>query len=292
MTFGQLDIFVTLAETRGFTAAALRLGISQPAVSHALKSLEDELGITLFNRTVSPIELTPLGERLLSRAREILGLADAMHQEASEYRGVQTGRLRIGSFGATSSLQILPRLLEAFHAAHPGIEVLIEEAADDEIIRWIEDRRIDLGFVVLPDERFRTWPVAQDQFVALVAADSALAMQSSIRLEQLCEMPFIMPESGSARIIRRLFTQARLSPNVRYRTSQMLSTLTMVARNQGVSVVAEMALPPTNGKEGWVSKPLNSVRTRKIGLAMHPHATPSPAAVAFVEVVKKSRDDF
>ena len=165
MTFGQLEIFATLAETRGFTAAALRLGVSQPAVSHALKALETELGVALLDRTVSPIEVTPVGERLLARAREILGLADAMHQEALEYRGVQSGRLRIGSFGATSSLQLLPRLLERFHSEHPAIEVMVEEAPDDEIIRWIEDRRIDLGFVVLPDDRFRTWPIAQDQFV-------------------------------------------------------------------------------------------------------------------------------
>lgn len=292
MTFGQLEIFATLAETRGFTAAALRLGVSQPAVSHALKALETELGVALLDRTVSPIEVTPVGERLLARAREILGLADAMHQEALEYRGVQSGRLRIGSFGATSSLQLLPRLLERFHGEHPAIEVMVEEAPDDEIIRWIEDRRIDLGFVVLPDDRFRTWPIAQDQFVALVAADSALAEQPSVRLEQLCEMPFIMPESGSGGIIRQLFTRSRLSPNVRYRTSQMLSTLTMVSRNQGVSVVAEMALPPVTGQEGWVSRPLNPVRTRKIGLAMHPQATPSPAAVAFVDVVEKTRGVF
>lgn len=288
MTFGQLEIFATLAETRGFTAAALRLGVSQPAVSLALKNLEEELGVILFDRSSSPIALTPLGKSLLARARQILGLSDAMLQEASEYRGVQTGSLRIGSFGATSSLQILPRLLETFHKAHPGIEVMVEEAADEEVIRWIEDRRVDLGFVVLPDDRFRTWPVAKDQFVALVAAESPLARQPSIRLNELCEAPFIMPESGSAGIIRRLFTQSRLSPKVRYRTSQVLSTLTMVARGQGVSVVAEMALPPWTEKEGWIRKPLSPVRTRTIGLAMHPHATPSPAAVAFVEMVEKN----
>lgn len=290
MTFGQFEIFAALAETRGFTTAALRLGISQPAVSHALKSLEDELGVVLFNRSSSPIELTPLGERLLTRAREILGLADAMRQEASEYRGVQTGSLRIGSFGATSSLQILPRLLELFQKAHPGIEVLVEEAADEEVIRWIEERRVDLGFVVLPDDRFKTWPVAKDQFVALVAADNPLAAQADIRLAQLCDAPFIMPESGSAGIISRLFTQSRLSPKVRYRTSQVLSTLTMVARGHGVSVVAELALPPKGGKSEWIAKPLNPVRTRSIGLAMHPQASPSPAAIAFVEMLEKHQN--
>ena len=292
MTFGQLEIFATLAETRGFTAAALRLGISQPAVSHALKSLEDELGIKLFDRSAAPIALTPLGARLLSRSREILGLANAMQQEAAEYRGVQTGSLRIGSFGATSSLPILPRLLYAFHQTYRGIEVLVEEAADEDVIAWIAQRRVDLGFVVLPDDRFRTWPLAKDQFVALVSADSPLADQDDVALADLCAAPFIMPESGSAGITRKLFTQSRLSPRVRYRTSQVLSTLTMVARGQGVSVVAEMALPPEVPSQGWVKKPLRPVRTRSIGLAMHQNAEPSPAAMAFVDLAARSKPSF
>lgn len=289
MTFGQLEIFATLAETRAFTAAAMRMGVSQPAISQALKGLEDELGVKLLDRAGSPVKLTPIGERLLSRAREILGLADAMRQEASKHQGVQTGSLRIGSFGSTSSLQILPHLMEAYHRAHPGIEVFVEEASDDEVIRRIEDRRVDVGFVVLPDDRFRTWPIAQDQFVAMVPAESGLANKSDISLQELCDEPFIMPESGSAGIIRRLFTQSRLDPRVRYRTSQIMSTLALVAGGQGVSVVAEMALPPTKGSEGWVSKPLRPVRTRKVGLAMHQNAVPSPAAMAFVKLVEKTK---
>lgn len=128
-------------------------------------------------------------------------------------------------------------MLELFQKAHPGIEILVEEAADEEVIRWIEERRVDLGFVVLPDDRFKTWPVAKDQFVALIAADIPLAAQTDIRLAQLYDAPFIMPESGSAGFISRLSTQSHLSPKVRYRTSQVLSTLTMVAHGHGVQLL-------------------------------------------------------
>ena len=289
MTFGQLEILVMLGETRGFTQAGNRLGISQSAVSHALKGLEDELGVKLFERGNAGVEITEMGARMLARAREIIGLADVMQQEASDFRGAQLGSLRIGSFGATSSLQLLPELLEVFSAQYPGIEVLVEEAADEQVIDWIQERRIDLGFVVLPDDRFKTYPLTQDQFVALVPANSDLASRDSIRLEDLCEDPFIMPESGSARIISRLFTSAGLAPNVRYRTSQLLSTMTMVARGQGISVVADLALPPATGNEGWVHKSLDPIRKRTIGLAMHKNATPSPAALAFVKVAEKLR---
>lgn len=284
MTFGQLEIFVALAEARGFTSAALRLGVSQPAISHALKCLEDEFGVLLFDRSLSPISLTPVGEHLLSHSRQILGLANAMHQEAASHLGVKTGSLRIGSFGASSSLQILPGLLEAFYREYPGIDVVIEEAPDEEVARWIESRHVDLGFVVLPDDRFQTWPLARDQFVALVPMDCPLATQPDVSLEELTSLPFIMPESGSAGIVDQLFVQAGLKPKVRYRTTQLLSGLTMVARGLGVSIVAEMALPEPTGAERWTSKPLRPPRPREIGLAMHPTAIPTPAAQAFVKI--------
>ncbi len=81
MTFTQLEIFVLVAELRGFTAAATQLSISQSAVSHALKSLERELGVDLIKRHQAAIEVTEIGRQLLGRAREILGLSEAMRQE-------------------------------------------------------------------------------------------------------------------------------------------------------------------------------------------------------------------
>lgn len=287
MTFSQLEIYAILAETKGFTATAKRLGITQPAVSHALKSLETELGVALFERRGAHVEITQIGARLLEHAREILGLSETMQQEAAGFRGVQLGVLRIGSFGATSSLQLLPHLLEAFGQEHPGIDVLVEEAADEEVIRWIETRRVDVGFVVLPDDRFRTFALTSDQFVALVPAGSPLAQRPRLRLDELCDAPFIMPESGSAQIISRLFSEANLRPNIRYRTSQILSTLTMVERGQGISVVADLVLPRTTPQDGWVCKPLDPVRTRAIGLAIHRRAAISPALRAFITTAER-----
>ncbi|MDF9301699.1 LysR family transcriptional regulator [Tritonibacter mobilis] len=289
MTFGQLEIFVALSEAQSFTLTARRLGISQPAVSHALKSLETALNVSLFDRQGSQIVLTPIGAQLLERAREILGLSRTMQQEAASFRGLDTGNLRIGSFGATSSLQLLPDLMSAFHRAYPGIDVFIEEAADDIIVKWLEERRIDMGFVVLPDDRFETIPIATDQFVALVPRQSALAKQERVTLSDLCNDPFIMPESGSVKIVSALFAAAGLTPQTRYRTSQLLSTLSMVGRGQGVSVVAEMAVPAAHPDAPWVIRPLSPAHPRMIGLALHPTAVRSPAVTAFLRIAKTLR---
>ena len=88
MTFSQLEVFVVVAELCGFTLAAQQLGISQSAVSHALKKLEEDLGVSLIERNKSQAELTVAGTRLLPRAREILGLSETMRQEAADIKGL------------------------------------------------------------------------------------------------------------------------------------------------------------------------------------------------------------
>ena len=166
MTLTQLEVFSQVAELRGFTSAALRLGISQSAVSHALKGLEQELGVELLRRHQGQVELTDIGAQLLQRARAMLGLADTLRQEAADARGMKRGTLRIGSFGPTSSTKLLPALLARYRLAHPGIRVQVDEGPDRQVLQWLEERRIDVGFVVLPQERFDTFALVEDQMVA------------------------------------------------------------------------------------------------------------------------------
>src|SRR6185503_17212056 len=102
MTFTQLEVFAALARAGSFSRAAALLGITQSAVSHAMRALETELGVTLVRR-------------------------DAPRQEAAGARGVASGTLRIGSFGSTVSLRLLPGLLAAYRRLHPQVEVQVEE---------------------------------------------------------------------------------------------------------------------------------------------------------------------
>ncbi|SET50403.1 LysR family transcriptional regulator [Oceanicella actignis] len=289
MTFGQLEIFAALADAGGFTAAAARLGISQSAVSHAIRALEADLGVPLVNRAKARPEPTEIGALLLTRARAVLGLAETMRQEAAAYRGVRLGSLRIGSFGPTATLHLLPNLLAAFRADWPGVEVLVEEGDDETVLRWLEERRVDVAFAVLPDERFDAHPLIEDQFVALLPQDDPLAAQPAVTLRELCARRFIMTEAGSQGVIGRLFSEAGLRPKIHARTAQVLSTLAMVSRGEGAAVVAELAMPPVAGFEGFAVKPLDPPRRRSVGLALLPGAPASPAAQAFVRTAAQLR---
>ncbi|QAY85938.1 LysR family transcriptional regulator [Pseudomonas arsenicoxydans] len=283
MTLTQLEIFSLVAELRGFTAAANRLGISQSAVSHALKSLEQELGVELFRRHQSQVELSDIGQQLLLRARAMLGLANTLRQEAADARGMKSGTLRIGSFGPTSSIKLLPTILQRYRTAQPGIEVHIDEGPDRQVIQWLEERRIDVGFVVLPEDRFDTFMLIEDRLVALLPNNHPLADRDSLSLSDLCHDPFVLTEAGSSELVSRLFSAARLTPNIRYRCSQLLSTLDTVSRGDALTVVAEGSLPD-DSDDRYVKKPLSPAVSRKVGLAVLDQRQSSPATLAFIEL--------
>ncbi len=289
MTFTQLEIFVMVAEMRGFTAAALRLGISQSAVSHAIKSLESELDAQLVEREQAAVTVTELGQRLLLRAREILGLAEAMRQDAAVARGLHRGLLRIGSFGPTASLKLLPAILQAYRQRYPGVEVQIDEGPDAAVLQWVADRRVDVGFAVLPDDRFDTVPLVEDQLSALIPRDHALAGHNAVTLAQLGEYPFIMPEAGCSALIEPLFGAAGLAPQVRYRMSQMVTVLHLVENGDGITVLPELALPHglAQTHPRIVVRPLAPMVRRRVGLILRNLGRASPAAQAFAAIARE-----
>jgi len=285
MTLTQLEIFSLVAELQGFTSAAHRLGISQSAVSHAIKGLEQELGVALFRRHQAQVELSDIGTQLLGRARAMLGLANTLQQEAADARGMKRGTLRIGSFGPTSSNYLLPKILNRFRQEYPGIEVHVDEGPDRQVIQWLDERRIDIGFVVLEQERLDTFPLFEDQMVALLPANHTLAAREQVSLKDLCSDPFALTEAGSTELVMRLFNEARLTPTVRYRCSQLLSTLETVSRGDAVSVVAQASLPAGNDPR-YVQRGLSPRVPRQVGLAVLDRRQSSPAALAFIRIAQ------
>ena len=151
------------------------------------------------------------------------------------------------------------------------------------------DRRVDLGFVVLPEESFETVELVEDQLVAILPATHPLADRPSVKLAELCSDPFILTEAGSTQLVTKLFGAARLTPCIRYRNSQILSTLSLAACGAGISIIAELAIPPQSDRFDamYVVKPLNPPAKRKVGIAYHGRQS-SLAVQAFVALSKKA----
>lgn len=286
MTLTQLEIFVAVAQRRGFTLAATELNISQSAVSHAIRALEQELGVALLLRYQGQIELTDIGATLVQRANAMLGLADAMRMEAADAQAMKVGTLRIGSFGPTSSQRLLPLILNTFSHLHPGIEIHIDEGPDRQVVQWLLDRRVDVGFVTLPNDQFDTCLLLEDQMVAVLPLGHRLATQPAVTLNDLCGDPFVLTEAGSSALVSQLFAGARLQPRVRYRTSQLMSTLAAVERGDAVTIVAESSLPQ-QAVSHYVAKALAPRVKRLVGIAVLDKAQATPVAKAFIEVAQK-----
>lgn len=286
MTLGQLELFVALVEAGGFSAAGARLGISQSSVSHTVKALEQALGTALFDRRQSPPALTDGAKRLLPHARTLLSAAEAIRQEVQAEQGLKSGLLRIGSFGPSSSLRLLPQLLRAFALRHPGVEVRVDEEADGVIAQWLVDRRVELGFVTLPQERFDTVPLATDEYVVVLPERHPLATQEAIRPKQLHRQPFIASSAGCGDEIGGILSRAGAQPLELFRLPQVMSVLGLVQQGLGVSVSVRLALP--DAWPGVVYRPLQPSAARHVALAMLDRSALSPAAQAFVAMAQKT----
>lgn len=286
MTLTQLEIFIAVVERQGFSTAAAQLKISQSAVSHAIKALEDEFGVALLNRQNRHVELTDIGACFIKRARMILGLAETMRQETADARGMKRGTLRIGSFGPTSSMRLLPIILEKYRQLYPNIEIHISEGPDEQVIQWIMDRRVDVGFVTLPEDKFDTYPLIEDEMVVLLPKFNPLTFKNKITLEDLCSDPFILTEAGSGEFVSRMFLAKKLQPNIRYRTAQLMSTFAIVSRGEAITIVAESALPELS-PFFYIKKNLHPPIKRSVALAVVDERQSSPATKAFIMLAKK-----
>jgi len=289
MTPAQLQAFVTVAQVNSFTTAATILGISQSAVSHAIKSIEKELGVTLFTRGKANIELTEVGNKILSKVHSVLGLFESIRQTANETKNLQQGVLKIGSFGPSFSAHLLPIILREYQKHYPNIKVFIEEGEDHQVKEWVADRKVDLGCIILPEQKLDYIYLTTDTLSAVVSATHPLADKSKVGIADLCDFPFVLTEGTTGEMVMELFTQSKLRPNIRYTNIQIMSMLSMVSSGSAVSITAELSIPSDKqAKAGsFVTKTLHPVVKREIGLAMLNRLHLSPAAAAFVKTAAR-----
>lgn len=284
-TLRQLELFLSLAASDGIAAAGARLGMTPSATSHALRALESVLGAAVVDRNGTHLTLTHAGQLILPHVRDVFTALHLVQTTAAASAGLKTGKLRIGSFGPSSSLNLLPPLLETFRARYPGIEVYVTEKRDADIEQDLIEKRIEIGVVTLPKAQFDTHPLAIDEFVAVLPEHHPLAASQTVSLRDLAMHPLVLTHAGSQDLISRLFDRAGIKPTVTHELSQLLSLLEFVARGQGVSIIAGLAAPARY--EGVVYRSLTPRASRRIGLACLNESRLSPAAQAFWQQAKK-----
>lgn len=241
MEIRQLRAFVAIAETGTFTAGALRVHVTQAAISMQIRQLETEIGAKVFVRAPRHVILTEAGEQLLRRARHILREHDAALDEIAELAGAERGRLRIGSASAMVLTDQLPGILSNLRDQHPGAEIAVTSGTSEVLVDQILAGEIDIAFVSLPvDVRgIKTERLSEDQLVAIASPRHKLAKQKTISAYTLAGERLILGERGgnTRRLIDQFFAQAGVTLHVAMELSRQQAIRRMVEADMGVGIV-------------------------------------------------------
>lgn len=233
MKIDQLRVFLAVAEYLHFTKAADSLYITQPAVSAAIQSLEEQYGVKLFHRIGRHIELTDAGKLLQTEAQKILDLVELTAQGLRELNGLQRGELKIGS-SLTVGNYWLPEKISQFKQQYPGIDINCTLANAEEIFSGTVNGSFDLGLVtgeVRPalSQSLVTEVIAQDLVTIVVGQAHSWFNRDRITLRDLTASSWIMREPGSGS--RQMFEQTLQGWGVNpddLNTSLILTTSEMI----------------------------------------------------------------
>jgi DNA-binding transcriptional LysR family regulator len=290
MDLRQLRYLVALAEECHFTRAAERMHIAQPALSQQIRRLEDEVGLPLVDRTTRRVALTEAGTLLVDRARRALREVDAARAELAELAGVRGGHVVIGAMQSLGPFD-LSRLLAAFHARYPEVELTVQEELSDALLDMLRTDAVDLAFLSLTGERAHERQGAQtlliEPLVLIVAPGHPLADRKRVRLAELAGEPFVMFREGAG--LRHIIVAAAraegFEPRVAFETNEIERARALVARGLGVSVVPEHDARRAHDDLAIVELHRPAL-SRDVTLAWRPERRLAPAAAAFLALAR------
>jgi DNA-binding transcriptional LysR family regulator len=288
--FLGLQAFLSIAERGSFSRAAAHLNLSQTALSHRIKKLEEDLGLQLLARTTRQVALTPAGLDLLPTARKIIGeLSDAVDLLRERGRARQE-RITLGCL-PTIAAHHLPRVLREFNALHPGIAIKVHDNSASEIATLVQSGQAEFGVTIIA---MNIWdlavtPLIKERFVLLCTKDSEFAKRRFVAWSNLQEAPLIRisPQAGNRALIDDALGRRRDTLNWRYEVQHLQTAVGMVLEKLGVAVVPNIAVE-TQGREGLVALPLrNPSVSRTVGIVVKRGLPVSKPAQALIDMIRK-----
>lgn len=248
MEIRQLEIFCVVADERGFSVAAEKLGLTQPTVSFQIASLENELGTKLLDRGGRSTMPTKSGEVLYRYARQILELSDEAKQAIHSLIGLLWGEVALGASTIPGGY-ILPGLLQKFREGHPGIEITMKIDDTGGVLKKVLDNDVELGVVGASDtsEKLAFTKFISDELVVIAPADNKLIEGNSISLDDLKKVPFVSREGGSG---TRAIMEGKIKEaganfgnlNIAMVMGSTESVKRAVESGAGISIVSERAV--------------------------------------------------
>ena len=286
LKLSQIQALIAVADCANFSEAALQMELSQSAVSHAIASLETELGVQLFHRGRHGAQLTPVGERVLIHGHQIARALEMMVKEADLEKGLQGGQVRIVTFRSVAT-HILPGIIAEFRDRFPKITVSITEVYYTQAVEEaLRSGKADIGFVSLPiSDEFETREILRDKYIVLLPPTAKL-LNTKITWEELAAYPLILqpPETACSIPLRKYLATSELPINIAYELSEDSTIVSMVLQGLGTAILPRLAAEPIPAKVKVCSLPADFERI--IGVAVLRDGLLIPAVFAFLDLVK------
>ncbi len=265
--------------------------MSQPALSLAIRTLEDSLGGRLFVRTTRHVQLTPEGSALLPQAIRLLADWDSMRERSRQHFTLQRGHVTIAAMPSFAG-NVLPRILVRYRARFPNVTLSVHDVVHEQVIDMVRAGRVEIGFAFEPDAdqdlAFR--PLFADKFVAVIPADGRLGRVKEVVWAELLEEPFIALQRPSTvrRFLEASLEDKGLKLHVALECHQLATVGQFVAAGLGVSVVPALCSAQMRSLGAACVPVRRPAISRRVGFITRRDQQLSTAAAAMTEVARES----
>jgi DNA-binding transcriptional LysR family regulator len=266
MDLGELQVFLTVAREGSFSRAAERLYRTQPAVSLAIRKLEEDLGQPLFVRGSRPVRMTDAGNLLKDYAERLINLRDEVKKGLTELEGLERGELSVGV--NESSIHALLPALAKFREKHGGVQVRVHRMFSRDIPHEVLNYRLDLGAVsyIPRDPQLQATEILRDELCLVVPPKHSLARRKEVDISDLGAETFIahIVESPFRRRVIELFSRHHTALNMPIEMPTIESIKRFVQMGMGVAIVPRMCVQ-WEIEHGWMKE----VKVKQMHMPRH-----------------------
>lgn len=283
MTLLTYEIFETVVQEKSFHKASQLLNMTPSAISHAVSSMEKEVGFALFIRGKQETVLTTHGELLLPYVRAVLKSEESLQEIIASFRGLEKGTLKLGGFNSVCSMWI-PEIVKRFQENFPNIRIEIYQGTYADLVEWLRNGTIDLGIMSKVDaEGFDYEVIYKDRLLCVVPKDFQTKNPGYITFEEMKGQRFVTQWSSCDGDVQRVLKNHGLEPSTYCHVVDDMSTIAMVEAGMGICILPELLI--AKGEQvDWY--PMEEDCYREIVLAVNSFRTVSPAVKKMIEIIR------
>jgi len=288
-TIKQLRAFVTVVDSGNFAEACVLLHLSQPALSIAIKNLEDGMGGKLLIRSTKRSVLTPEGKEFYPTAKLLLNDWDNAFNDLNDLFSLKRGKLELAAMPSVGS-SLLPGYLKLFRDKHPNINIKVHDVIAEDTLAMVRAERVEIAVTFDPGDcdDLTFYPLFSDNFIVALPANHPLLNSDDISWQEISQYPFIslLKPSSIRELIDRTIKANDIQLNIEFEANQLATIGKMISEQLGISIMPSLCKPQLQS-QGVLCRPLKSpLVSRRVGIVKKRRIPLSSTAQVLVDIIK------